>query len=193
MIKRFVVFIFFLAWSVAAWGSNWNNALDSEGRIKEGSSPTLAEMRQSLKQRFLEDGYNFQRYSKFIIKPSGNPKPLLQRHQDDPKITHAMLNSGLTSYIRFENGVVKVDQKSPKNRFGNLIDDKTKLFSMSVTKSIYSYILGHAICEGYIDNINANMDDWPLVENTLYANRSLSDLINMNAGDSKYIKRYIFH
>ena len=27
-----------------------------------------------------------------------------------------------------------------------------------------SYILGHAICEGYIDNIDSTIDDWPVLE-----------------------------
>ena len=30
------------------------------------------------------------------------------------------------------------------------------------------YLAGHAICAGYIDSIDSKINDWPLIENTLY-------------------------
>ena len=33
-------------------------------------------------------------------------------------------------------------------------------------KSITSYVIGHAICEGYIDSVDAKLNDWPLIENS---------------------------
>ena len=54
---------------------------------------------------------------------------------------------------------------------------------MSVGKTMTSYVAGHAICEGYIDNINSRLNDWPLIENTLYYDQKLFDLLNMQAGD----------
>ena len=50
-----------------------------------------------------------------------------------------------------------------------------------------SYVLGHAICGGYIDSVNSEINDWPLIKNTLYDGQRIIDLINMSAGDQKYI------
>ena len=52
-----------------------------------------------------------------------------------------------------------------------------------------SYTLAHAICDGYIDSVDTRLDDWPLLENTLYYNQKLSDILNMNSGDHKYIEK----
>ena len=58
---------------------------------------------------------------------------------------------------------------------------------MSMGKSVMSYILGHAICEGYIDNIDSTIDDWPVLETSLYNNQKLIDMLNMAPGDQKVI------
>ena len=59
--------------------------------------------------------------------------------------------------------------------------------SHSMGKSLVSYVTGHAICEGYIDNINVKLNDWPLIQNTLYENSILLDLLNMKGGDQKWV------
>jgi hypothetical protein len=53
-------------------------------------------------------------------------------------------------------------------------------------KSLVSYITGHAICGGYIDSVDSRLDDWSLLQNTLYHNQKLIDLLNMSAGDQEY-------
>ena len=35
-------------------------------------------------------------------------------------------------------------------------------------------------------SIDAKLNDWPLVKNSLYHNQKIIDLINMKAGDEKY-------
>ena len=50
-----------------------------------------------------------------------------------------------------------------------------------------SYVAGHAICGGYIDSINSRLNDWPLIENTLYYDQKLINLLNMSAGDQEYV------
>ena len=66
--------------------------------------------------------------------------------------------------------------------FDRDIDDKTLFFTHSTGKSIISYIVGHAICEGYISSVNEPIN-WPLMKNTLYDGQPLINLLNMNAGD----------
>jgi len=97
--------------------------------------------------------------------------------------------TGLVSYLLYENGVVVIDEKSQDYWLTNdKISEENQVFkSNSVGKSLASYIVGHAICEGYIDNVDVVLDDWSVLNNTLYKNQKLIDLLNMKAGDQKYI------
>ena len=100
-----------------------------------------------------------------------------------------MKKTALLSYLLFEDGQITIDKISPNDRFGKFINNETKLRSMSVGRSMASYTLAHAICDGYIDSFDTRLDDWPLLENTLYYNQKLSDILNMNSGDHKYIEK----
>ena len=98
-----------------------------------------------------------------------------------------MQKTALLSYLLFEDGKIVIDEITPKNRFGDMFTDKTKYHSQSVGKSIASYILGHAICKGYVESIDAKINDWPVLKNTLYHDQKIINLINMSAGDQKYL------
>ena len=81
-----------------------------------------------------------------------------------------------------------VDEISPKEKLGEFVNDETRLISMSMGKSVMSYILGHAKYEGdYINNIDSTIDDWPVLETSLYNNQKLIDMLNMAPGDQKVI------
>jgi hypothetical protein len=101
-----------------------------------------------------------------------------------------MKTKGILSYLYYQDGEVLIDEFSPKERLGEFLNNETKFYSMSMSKSITSYILGHAICEGYIDGVDARIDDWPIIENTLYYNQKLINFLNMNTGDQKYINEF---
>jgi hypothetical protein len=90
--------------------------------------------------------------------------------------------------LLFENDKIVIDVSDiPKKvSSGHTILDGL-LPSHSMGKSLVSYVTGHAICEGYIDSVNVKLNDWPLIENTLYEDSILLDLLNMKAGDQKYI------
>jgi len=61
------------------------------------------------------------------------------------------------------------------------------LQSHSMGKSLVSYVTGHAICEGYISSVDEKLTGWDIIENTLYDNQVLIDLLNMQAGDQLYV------
>ena len=125
---------------------------------------------------------------KYEIAPSSNPYKFKLNLQEDKYIDKQFQKTGLVSYLRFEDGQITIDKISPNDRFGKFINNKTKLRSMSVGKSMVSYVTAHAICGGYIDSVNSRLNDWPLVENTLYYDQKLIDLLNMKAGDRKYVQ-----
>jgi len=129
------------------------------------------------------------------VSVSGSPKPYIfefniSENKFDKHIDRALSRSGLLSYMYYENGEIKIDKISPKERFGKFIKEDTMFKSHSVGKSLAAYITGHAICEGYIDSINTRINDWPIVNNTLYYDQELINLLNFKAGDQKFVYDY---
>jgi CubicO group peptidase (beta-lactamase class C family) len=120
------------------------------------------------------------------IKASENPYKFKSDLREDNYVKKQMQKTALLSYLLFEDGKIVVDEISPKDKFGKVFTNETKFHSQSVGKSFASYILGHAICKGYVDSIDAKLNDWPILEDTLYYNQKIIDIINMKAGDAKY-------
>ena len=97
-------------------------------------------------------------------------------------------DTGIISYLLFENDKIVIDVADIPKKIssGEYIIDGL-LPSHSMGKSLVSYVTGHAICEGYIDSINVKLNDWPLIQNTLYEDAVLLDLLNMKGGDQKWV------
>ena len=142
--------------------------------------------------------YEFFRYNKkaftvkptteiYEVEPSSSPYEFSSSLKDDKYLDKQLKKTALLSYLRFEDGQITVDKMSPKDRFGKFFNNESKLRGMSVGKTMTSYVAGHAICEGYIGSINSRLNDWPLIENTLYYDQELINLLNMQAGDNKYV------
>ena len=135
------------------------------------------------------------RLNKISINKSEKPNEFkfnITKNKYDKHIDNALNRGGLLSYLYFENGEIKIDKISPENRFGKFLKKDTMYKSHSVGKSIVSYVMGHAICEGYIESVDSKVNDWPILENTLYHNQKLINLLNFRAGDQKYTWDYYF-
>ena len=89
-------------------------------------------------------------------------------------------NSGLVSYILFENNKILVDQNRKSKYRGPYP-------SHSIGKSLVSLVTGYAMCGGYINHTVYDRIDYPTVAGTLYENQKLIHLLNMQAGDDKII------
>ena len=124
----------------------------------------------------------------YEVKPSKKPYKFKSKLKEDKYIDKQLNKTALISYLRFEDNKITIDKFTPEDRFGKFINQDTKLRSMSVGKTMVSYVTGHAICGGYIDSINSRLNDWPLIENTLYYDQKLIDLLNMKAGDRNYVQ-----
>ena len=84
-----------------------------------------------------------------------------------------MKTKGILSYLYYQDGEVLIDELSPKERLGEFLNNETKFYSMSMGKSVTSYLVGHAICEGYIDGVDARVNDWPIIKDSLYHDQKL--------------------
>ncbi len=125
--------------------------------------------------------------NRYFVKPSETPYEFEFDIVEDKSVKRQLKTKGILSYLYFEDGKIIIDEVSPNDRLGQLFDDETKFRSNSMGKSLPSYILGHAICEGYIDSVDSTISDWRIVKNTLYENHKLIDLLNMTSGDQKYV------
>ena len=88
-------------------------------------------------------------FKKVQISPASTVKTLnkeLIENKDTKKIDKNIKNKGLLSVLYFDGQKIVVDKKSEK------IQNDTKLYSFSISKSFVSYILGNTICNGDIKN-----------------------------------------
>ena len=132
------------------------------------------------------------KWDTYEAKPSSQHYKFKSDLKEDKYIKKQMNKTALLSYLLYEDGKITVDEISPKDRFGDFVNNETKLRSMSVGKTMVSYVMGHAICKGYIDSVDNRLNDWSLTKNTLYENQKIIDLLNANAGDQKYVNRSNF-
>ena len=139
--------------------------------------------------------YGFSFFPKYKIEGSDQYRQFKTKLIKDKLIKKQIKNfkkTGLVSYIFYENGSITIDEKSP-GYWPDGTKESERLFkSNSVGKSLTSYVIGHAICEGYVDGVNVVMNDWPIIKNTLYDGQKLIDVLNMTAGDQDYIGKRKF-
>ena len=128
--------------------------------------------------------YQFGRYE---AKPSSKIYKLNNNAKENKFVQKEMQKKAILSYLYFQDNQILIDELTPKDRFGDFVKNETKLRSNSVGKSMVSVVLGHAICEGYIESLDSKINDWPMLKNTLYDNQKIIDFLNMNVGDYKYI------
>ena len=152
---------------------------DGRAEIPSNANPNRETLHHFLYTYLEKWPYNGGRIT---IKASADPHEFQYDLVKDADINREMQSSGLLSYFLYIDGVIVIDEISPVFRYSN----HSKYHSQSIGKTITSYIAGHAICAGYIESVDSQLNDWPLVANTLYNDQRLIDLLNMSAGDQRY-------
>ena len=126
-------------------------------------------------------------FNKVLISPAKKSLSLnkeLIENKNTKNIDKILKNKSLLSVLYFDGQNVVVDKKSDK------IQDDTKLYSFSISKSFVSYVLGNAICNGDIKSLDDKISDYvPEAKGTLYENSTFKDLTNMRAGDTNFASR----
>lgn len=124
--------------------------------------------------------------NKIVIKKSKNYKEFTFNLTEDEKVTKAFQKTALLSYLMYVDGQIVIDEITPKDRFGKIFKNKTLYVSNSMGKSIMSYVYGHALCRGYVNDIHETMN-WDVLENTLFENQPIINVLNMASGSQKYV------
>ena len=131
--------------------------------------------------------YSFNAFWKYEIKGSDNYQQFNSDLFQDKGVIKEIKNkkkTGLISYLLFEDNKIKIDEQDLPSYIKN---NNGLMPSHSMGKSLVSYVTGYAICEGYIDNVNVKLNDWPILKGTLYEGQKLIDILNMQAGDQSFI------
>ena len=135
---------------------------------------------------------NTKQWGRYEIQPSKNTYEFKFDLRENKFVKKEMRKKKLLSYLLFEDNKIVIDEISPKDILGEFVDNNTKFRSNSMGKSLVAYVAGHAICAGYIDSVESKIDDWPLLENTLYDGQKIIDILNMKAGDQKHVYDSMF-
>ena len=123
------------------------------------------------------------RFNTFQIQPSGNAVAFQANLKTSKFLDKQLSENSLLSYLFYEDGYIIYDALADNDRFSFELNNSIKYPSHSVGKSIVSYLMGHAICLGYIESLNQNLSDWPIIQDTLYAEQPLINILNMRARD----------
>jgi len=164
--------------------SNGINIYGGSGYIFESERPNFDSLKWSLYRKL---HYRPLQGHRFYEVQASSPSSFKFDLREDAYIKQQLQTTPLLSYLLYEDGKIVVDEITSKNRFGDMFTDSSMFHSMSMGKSITSYIAGHAICEGKINSVDSRLD-WPILKNTLYDNQKLINLLNMASGDEAYSK-----
>ena len=185
MKKILLILLFSLLWCNIGFAEDSKiNTYGGRPEIPEDVNPNEDTLKYYLIKYLKGNWNNNPKYTD--IKASENPYKFDSNLREDKYVKEQMQKTALLSYLLYEDGKIVIDEISPKDKFGKIFTNETKYQSQSVGKSFASYILGHAICKRYVDGIDSRLNDWPVLENTLYYDQKIIDIINMNAGDKKY-------
>ena len=158
----------------------YENLTSSE--IPQDANPNYKILKHYLKKYIDEskDG------NKVTIKKSKNYKEFNFNLKQDENVIKAFSDTALLSYLMYVDGQIVIDEITPKDRFGKIFKNNTLYVSNSAGKSIMSYVYGHAVCRGYVNGIYETMD-WDVLENTLYENQPIINILNMASGTQLHI------
>ena len=168
-----------------AYADPWKGYPYNSSEIPSHANPDYKILKHYLK-KYIKDRKDRKGY-KFKVKASKNFKKFNFNLQKDNFVNKQLNETAMLSYLMYENGNIIIDEITPKERFGKILKNNTQYVSNSVGKSLISYITGHAICKGYISGINHRLNDWSVLENTLFYDQPIINLLNMASGSQNYV------
>ena len=109
MVRIAITFVFALMLSASAWAGNWNKktTLESNGRIPQKASPNLTDLRESYSRYYEGDLY---KNGRLEILASKNPYQFSFNLIKNTQVIRSLENSGLISYLRYEDGQIVIDE-----------------------------------------------------------------------------------
>ena len=195
MVRLFISSVLALVISLPAWAGNWNSGSDEKQIFPGHETQIPPDLDYRVNDKTLEYYFLKQDSQRIMnplgwwtVNPTNTPYSFESKLQKNPVIEAQLKTKSIFSYIYYDNGSIVYDYLPPSGRFSIPFSEGTYFESHSMGKSIVSYLIGHAICKGYIDSVDSKIGDWPIMETTLYYGQPLINLLNMQSGDTTVIK-----
>jgi len=183
--KKIIITLFLIILtSVVSAKTPWEGYPYNSSEIPNDANPDYKILKHYLK-KYIKDRQDRKGY-KFKVKASKNYKKFNFNLKKDDFVNKQLNETAMLSYLMYDNGNITIDEITPEERFGKIFKNNTQYISNSVGKSLISYITGHAICKGYISGINHRLNDWSVLENTLFYDQPIINLLNMSSGSQNY-------
>jgi len=184
--KKIIITLFLIILtSVVSAKTPWEGYPYNSSEIPEDANPDYKILKYYLK-KYIKNRQDRKGY-KFKVKASKNYKKFNFNLKKDDFVNKQLNETAMLSYLMYDNGNITIDEITPEERFGKIFKNNTQYISNSVGKSLISYITGHAICKGYISGINHRLNDWSVLENTLFYDQPIINLLNMSSGSQNYV------
>ena len=121
------------------------------------------------------------KFRKQIIPPSPFPGITVPITNTYPAIREAINNSNLLSVMYFDGKSIRANVLDQNN-----LKPAQRMYSMSISKSFVGYLVGHALCDGYLLSLGDPIHKYvPETIGTVYEGVPLQNMVNMSAGDSE--------
>jgi len=183
--KKIIITLFLIILtSVVSAKTPWEGYPYNSSEIPEDANPDYKILKYYLK-KYIKNRQDRKGY-KFKVKASKNYKKFNFNLKKDDFVNKQLNETAMLSYLMYDNGNITIDEITPEERFGKIFKNNTQYISNSIGKSLISYITGHAICKGYISGINHRLNDWSVLENTLFYDQPIINLLNMSSGSQNY-------
>ena len=150
-------------------------------------SAVYANHNEHLSKKQLEERHEFRlkTYSewepKLVIRPGSSPRELIVEAEKLPRtITAEIKNSSIFSFLYYDGQQIKYDWKHKD------VTESMPIYGFSMSKSITSYLLGKAFCDGRIGSLNDEIGEYAKeLEGTFYGDVKLINALNMTSGDRR--------
>lgn len=121
------------------------------------------------------------RLNQVRIPASGTPRELPRAIEELPSwLNKRLRRKSVLSFYYYDGRSIKYDWRRPD------IGEDLPIYGLSMSKSITSYLLGRAFCDGRIDSLDDPIGKYvPALNDTFYGQVKIRNALDMTSGDRK--------
>ena len=118
------------------------------------------------------------------FQASGNPLPLIPKKINPTDEQIIKLAEQAFNGSNSNLGILLLDKNQVVyKKFKNSLDENTKFFSYSMSKSLTAYTIGVSLCSGVINSLDDKVSEYsPLLSNSIFGRSTIRNLLTMSSG-----------
>ena len=144
------------------------------------ASPAILERILENRLRLLQDDGQPFPFAALQIRPAGKPRTLMDGRTALPReMRREIAGSSIVSILYYDGEGIRYDWRRDD------VPEDARIWSYSMAKSIASWLVGKAYCDGRIDSLDDRIGKYvPRLDNSFYGDASIGDALDMSTGDS---------